>query len=87
MATAERILLGGVLRQRAIHHCQSKGKGGKGDNSRANPIASGELTVPAVLWTVIVVLPVGTDDVNRITTQTQIIAVWKYYTNAAGEQA
>lgn len=63
------------------------GKGGEGDNGKATSIASGKLSVPAALWKVIVVLPVGADDVNRITTQTRVIAVWMPNTNTTGEGA
>lgn len=62
------------------------GKGGEGDNGKAANIASGKLTVPAALWKVIVVLPVGSDDMNRINAQTRVIAVWMPNTNAVGEQ-
>jgi endonuclease G len=62
------------------------GKGGEGDNGKATSIASGKLAVPAALWKVIVVLPVGSDDVNRINAQTRVIAVWMLNTNATGEQ-
>ena len=61
------------------------GKGGEGDNGKATSIASGKLSVPAALWKVIVVLPVGSDDVNRINAQTRVIAVWMPNTNAVGE--
>ncbi len=64
----------------------TSGKGGEGDNGRASSIAGGKLTVPAALWKVIVVLPVGTNDVNRINAQTRVIAVWMPNTNAVGEQ-
>ncbi|WP_293685968.1 MULTISPECIES: DNA/RNA non-specific endonuclease [unclassified Spirosoma] len=63
------------------------GKGGEGDNGKVNSIASGKLTVPTVLWKVIVVLPVGSDDLNRINAQTRVIAVWMGNTNAVGEQS
>lgn len=65
----------------------TSGKGGEGDNGRASSIASGKLTVSAALWKVIVVLPVGSDDVNRISGQTRVIAVWMPNTNAVGEQS
>ncbi|WP_227686816.1 DNA/RNA non-specific endonuclease [Spirosoma arboris] len=52
------------------------GRGDEGDNGKATTIASGKLTVPAVLWKVIVVLPVGSDDVNRINAQTRVMAIW-----------
>ncbi|WP_332368947.1 DNA/RNA non-specific endonuclease [Spirosoma telluris] len=63
------------------------GKGGEGDNGKASTIASGKLTVPATLWKVIVALPVGSADVNRISAQTRVIAVWMPNTNATGEGA
>lgn len=62
------------------------GAGGEGDNGKANSIATGRVRVPAALWKVIVVLPVGSDDVNRINAQTRIIAVWMPNTNAVGAQ-
>lgn len=62
------------------------GKGGEGDNGKATSTASGKLSVPAALWKVIVVLPVGLDDLNRISAQTRVIAVWMPNTNATGEQ-
>ncbi|MCX6214663.1 DNA/RNA non-specific endonuclease [Spirosoma sp.] len=60
-------------------------KGGEGDNGKASNIANGKITVPAALWKVIVILPVGSDDVNRINAQTRVIAVWMPNTNAVGE--
>ena len=65
----------------------TSGKGGEGDNGRVSSIASGKLTVPAALWKVIVVLPVATDDVNRINARMRVIAVWMPNTNAVGEQS
>jgi endonuclease G len=62
------------------------GKGEEGDNGKASSIANGKLAVPAALWKVIVVLPVGSDNVNRINSQTRVIAVWMPNTNAIGEQ-
>ncbi|GAB3500970.1 DNA/RNA non-specific endonuclease [Spirosoma knui] len=64
----------------------TSGKGGEGDDGKASSIAGGKLAVPAALWKVIVVLPVGSDDVNRINAQTRVIAVWMPNTNAVGEQ-
>ena len=61
------------------------GKGGDGDNGKSSSIANGKLTVPAVLWKIIVVLPVGSDDVNRISAQTRVISVWMPNTNAVGD--
>ena len=51
------------------------GTGGTGQNGAATSIAGGKITVPAMLWKIIVVLPNGTDDVNRISTNTRVIAV------------
>ena len=65
----------------------TSGKGGEGDNGKASSIAGGKLTVPAALWKVIVVLPVGTGDVGRINAKTRVIAVWMPNTNAVGEQS
>jgi endonuclease G len=62
------------------------GIGGIGDKGEVNILADGKLTVPGVLWKVIIVLPVGNDDVNRINAQTRVIAVWIPNTNAAGEK-
>jgi endonuclease G len=62
------------------------GAGGEGDNGTASSIATGRVRVPAALWKVIVVLPVGSDDVDRINAQTRVIAVWMPNTNAVGSQ-
>ncbi|GAB2585908.1 DNA/RNA non-specific endonuclease [Spirosoma areae] len=51
------------------------GAGGTGQNGYATTLASGKLTVPAALWKIIVVLPTGSDDALRISTNTRIIAV------------
>ena len=57
------------------------GIGGIGDKGEINILADGKLTVPGALWKVIVVLPVGSDDLSRINryagaAQTRVIAVW-----------
>ncbi|WP_342664688.1 DNA/RNA non-specific endonuclease [Spirosoma spitsbergense] len=52
------------------------GQGGSGDNGTLQTLAGGKLTVPSALWKVIVVLPVGSNDVQRVDTRTRIIAVW-----------
>jgi endonuclease G len=49
--------------------------GGIGSNGYATTLASGRLTVPASLWKIIVVLPIGSNDVSRVSTSTRIIAV------------
>lgn len=51
------------------------GSGGTGQNGYATTLANGQLTVPAALWKIIVVLPTGSNDVDRISTNTRIIAV------------
>jgi endonuclease G len=43
--------------------------------------------VPAALWKVIVILPVGSDDVKRINAQTRVIAVWMPNNNTVGAQS
>ena len=51
------------------------GSGGTGENGRETKIAEGKITVPASLYKIIVVLPTGSDDLNRISTNTRVIAV------------
>ena len=52
------------------------GQGGTGTNGFANTIGrNNNITVPASLWKIIVVLPVGQNDVQRINENTRIIAV------------
>lgn len=52
------------------------GIGGTGSNGGVtNTIASGNITVPSRYWKVIVVLPVGSNDVGRVSTSTRVIAV------------
>jgi endonuclease G len=51
------------------------GSGGKGTNGAAQTIDQGRVTVPAYIWKVVVVLPEGPDDIQRITTNTRVIAV------------
>ena len=52
------------------------GTGGSGSNGgTTNTVASGHVTVPALTWKVIIVLPVGANDTSRVTTSTRTIAV------------
>ncbi len=51
------------------------GSGGTGSAGSSSTIASGAINVPSRYFKVIVVLPVGTNDVNRVTTSTRVIAV------------
>ena len=36
---------------------------------------NGRVTVPARCWKVVVILPIGTDDATRVTTNTRVIAI------------
>ena len=62
------------------------GQGGSGDNGMLQTLAGGKLAVPSALWKVIVVLPVGSNDVKRINAQTRVIAVWMPNNNETGDQ-
>ena len=68
------------------------GSGGTGSSGgTTTSIASGAINVPSHFWKIIVVLPVGTSDVSRVSTSTRVIAVdmpntqtvnshtWDYY--------
>ena len=51
------------------------GTGGTGRNGFASSIDGGNIDVPDSFWKVILVLPNGSNDVNRVTTSTRVIAV------------
>lgn len=51
------------------------GKGGTGSAGFKETLAGGKITVPNRIWKVIVVLPEGNNDVNRVTTSTRVIAI------------
>lgn len=51
------------------------GTGGTGSNGTRQTIDEGRVTVPAQIWKVLVVLPDGDDDLERIQSSTRIIAV------------
>lgn len=51
------------------------GQGGVGSNGAANTVAAGHVVVPAVTWKVIVVLPNGDNDADRVGKTTRVIAV------------
>jgi endonuclease G len=68
------------------------GTGGSGSaGGTTSSIASGNINVPSNFWKIIVVLPVGVNDVSRVSTSTRVIAVnmpntqsvssqpWSYY--------
>ncbi len=52
------------------------GSGGTGSNGGVTQtIANGKITVPSRIWKVMLVLPLGNNDVNRVTNATRVIAV------------
>jgi endonuclease G len=52
------------------------GSGGTGSNGGiTTTIASGKIAVPSSCWKVILVLPIGTNDLSRVSTSTRVIAV------------
>jgi endonuclease G len=64
------------------------GSGGTGSNGGiTSTIASGKITVPSYCWKLIVVLPVGSDDVNRVTNTTRAIAVSMPNTQTVNSQS
>ena len=61
------------------------GIGGSGSNGgTTNTVAAGHVTVPSVTWKVIIVLPVGANDVDRVYKTTRTIAVIMPNTQAIG---
>ncbi|TGE07683.1 DNA/RNA non-specific endonuclease [Hymenobacter fodinae] len=55
--------------------CGSYGVGGTGSNGFAQTIDEGRVTVPNRTWKVMVILPVGDNDVSRISATTRVIAI------------
>lgn len=51
------------------------GTGGSGSNGGITKTFDSKITVPESVWKVIVILPVGANDISRINEQTQIITV------------
>lgn len=51
------------------------GKKGRGSKGTASFLADGRVEVPKYVWKVILILPVGTDDVNRVNHTSRLIAV------------
>ncbi|MGD1839772.1 MAG: DNA/RNA non-specific endonuclease [Thermonemataceae bacterium] len=51
------------------------GRGGEGSDGTKETIAEGNVVVPTNLWKVVIVLPQGEDDLNRIDENTRIIAI------------
>lgn len=62
------------------------GIGGDGDKGPLNTLDNGRLSVPDYCWKVILVLPVGTNDISRVDAQTRVIAVWMENVNEAGHK-
>jgi endonuclease G len=74
----------------------SYGRGGTGNNGYFTTIDNGNVTVPAMVWKVIVVIPNANNDLSRISTSTRVIAVnvpndnsvntnWKTYRTTVNE--
>jgi endonuclease G, mitochondrial len=60
------------------------GSGGTGSQGgTTTTIAGGAITVPARYWKVLVVLPVGSNDLSRVSTSTRVIAIDLPNTQAA----
>ncbi|WBA43086.1 DNA/RNA non-specific endonuclease [Hymenobacter canadensis] len=51
------------------------GTGGIGSAGAKTTLDQGRVTVPARIWKVVVVLPVGESDASRVTTATRVIAI------------
>lgn len=53
----------------------SYGTGGTGSLGAANTVDAGHVNVPSNVWKVAVIIPVGNNDLSRVTTTTRVIAV------------
>jgi endonuclease G len=51
------------------------GSGGTGSAGTFSTINGGKVTVPNRIWKVVVVITNGTDDLNRVTSSTRVIAI------------
>ena len=52
------------------------GKGGTGSNGgKTNTLENGKIVVPESFWKVIVILPIGINDISRVDASTRVIAV------------
>lgn len=51
------------------------GTGGTGSNGAANSISSGNVTVPSNVWKIVVLIPLGDNDAERVNTDTRVIAI------------
>ena len=59
------------------------GTGGIGDAGYREKLANGKVTVPRYIWKIVVVLPLGEDDLNRIDEETRVIAILTENKNSA----
>jgi len=62
------------------------GQGGTGSLGYKTTISTKNIVVPSYVWKIIVVLPVGSSDITRITSSTRIIAVWMPNTQTVNAQ-
>ena len=53
----------------------SYGAGGTGTYGTVNTIANGKITVPSRVWKIALILPSGTNDLERINSSTRVIAI------------
>lgn len=53
----------------------SSGQGGIGLNGFANTVANGHVVVPAYVWRVVMIMPVGSNDLARVDANTRVFAV------------
>lgn len=53
----------------------SYGSGGTGRNGYSTSLAQGKINVPAHIWKVVVVIPEGNNDLQRINANTKVIAI------------
>ncbi len=60
------------------------GIGGTGNLGPADYIDNGNITVPAYVWKTVLILPNGTNDLQRITNETRVISVWMPNANSTG---
>ena len=51
------------------------GQGGVGLNGPTQTVANGHVVVPAYVWKIVMILPVGANDLSRVDTNTRVFAV------------
>ena len=65
-----------LLGENEIHIISGiSGSGGTGRNGFRRTIANGAVTVPDSFWKVALILPNGSDDINRVSTSTRVLAI------------